>query len=56
MQDGRQRATTNPDQCALRPCIKGMSNRVADVLDLLDSALSQKQLLEELPDFKKERY
>ena len=46
----RERITINPRQCGGRPCIRGMRIRVSDVLDLLASGLSPKQVLEELPD------
>lgn len=54
MKEWRQRITTNPDQCGGRPCIRGMRIRVIDVLDLLANGLSYEQILEELPDLKKE--
>jgi hypothetical protein len=34
------RITANPDQCAGRPCVRGMRIRVIDVLDLLAAGLS----------------
>ena len=51
MSNLRERITTNPEQCGGRPCIRGMRIRVVDVLDLLASGLTQKQILLELPDF-----
>lgn len=45
-----ERITINPKQCGGRPCIRGMRIRVSDVLDLLASALSFEQILEEMPD------
>ena len=45
-----ERITINPQQCGGRPCIRGMRIRVSDVLDLLDSSLSQAAILEEIPD------
>lgn len=45
-----ERITINPRQCGGRPCIRGMRVRVSDVLDLLDSGLSQAAILEEMPD------
>jgi uncharacterized protein (DUF433 family) len=50
MEDYRTRITINPEQCGGRPCIRGMRIRVVDILDLLASGLSQKQVLEEFPD------
>ena len=44
------RITSNPQQCGGRPCIRGMRIRVSDVLDLLDSGLSQSAILDEMPD------
>ena len=44
------RITIDPEQCGGRPCIRGMRIRVSDVLDLLASGLSEKQILTELPD------
>ena len=48
--DVSERITINPQQCGGRPCIRGMRIRVSDVLDLLDSGLSQAAILEEMPD------
>ncbi len=48
------RITLNPEQCGGRPCIRGMRIRVTDVLDLLASGLSTKEVLEELPDLEPE--
>lgn len=44
------RITVDPEQCGGRPCVRGVRIRVADVLDLLTSGLTQEQVLEELPD------
>ena len=46
----RPRITSNPEQCGGRPCVRGMRIRVTDVLDLLASGLSFKEILEEMPD------
>ena len=54
MADVAERITVNPRQCGGRPCIRGMRIRVIDVLDLLASGLTQKQVLEELPDLQPE--
>lgn len=48
------RITINPKQCGGRPCIRGMRIRVADVLDLLATGLSNSEVLEELPDLELE--
>ena len=50
MKDLTNRITVNPQQCAGRPCIRGMRIRVSDVLDLLAASLSHLQVLSELPD------
>ena len=42
--------TINPEHCGGRPCIRGMRIRVTDVIDLLASGLTAKQILEEMPD------
>ena len=49
-----ERITVNPEQCGGRPCIRGLRIRVGDVLDLLASGLSPRQVLEELPDLELE--
>ncbi len=46
----RLRITSNPEQCGGRPCIRGMRIRVTDVIDLLASGLSFKEILEEMPE------
>lgn len=46
----RLRITSDPEKCGGRPCIRGMRIRVTDVLDLLASGLSSKEILEEMPD------
>ena len=45
-----ERITVDPKQCGGRPCIRGMRIRVVDVLDLLASGLTARQVIEELPD------
>lgn len=50
----RLRITSNPEQCGGKPCIRGMRIRVTDVLDLLASGLSFKEILEEMPDLNSE--
>jgi uncharacterized protein (DUF433 family) len=48
------RITINPDQCAGRPCIRGMRIRVIDILDLYAAGLTADQILEEMPDLEPE--
>ncbi len=50
----RLRITTDPEQCGGRPCIRGMRIRVTDVIDLLASGISFKEILEEMPDLDSE--
>ena len=49
-----ERITMEPGKCGGKPCIRGMRIRVTDVLDLLASGLSTKEVLEELPDLEPE--
>lgn len=44
------RITIDPQVCGGRACIRGMRIRVTDILDLLASGLTTKQVVEELPD------
>ncbi|MEZ4521999.1 MAG: DUF433 domain-containing protein [Thermomicrobiales bacterium] len=39
------RITVNPEQCAGRPCIRGLRVRVKDILDLLASGASRDEIL-----------
>jgi uncharacterized protein (DUF433 family) len=48
------RITVNPRQCGGRPCIRGMRIRVSDVLELLASGMTPKQILKEHPDLEAE--
>lgn len=48
------RITVNPKQCGGRPCIRGMRIRVADVLELLASGMTPKQIVKEHPDLEPE--
>lgn len=50
----KDRITINPEQCAGRPCIRGMRIRVTDILELLASGLTQSMVLEEFPDLENE--
>ena len=54
MKNLQDRITINPQQCGGRPCIRGMRIRVSDVLDLYAQGLTSEQILQELPDLKKE--
>jgi len=49
-----ERITVDPEQCAGRPCIRGMRIRVSDVLDLFAAGLTSEQILEEMPDLEAE--
>ena len=49
------RITVNPRQCGGRPCIRGMRIRVSDVLELLASGMTPKQIVREHPDLDYER-
>ncbi len=49
-----ERITIDPLQCGGRPCIRGMRIRVTDVLELMASGLSQKEVLAEMPDLEAE--
>jgi uncharacterized protein (DUF433 family) len=44
------RITVNPRQCGGRPCVRGMRIRVSDVLELLASGMTAKQIMREHPD------
>ena len=46
----QSRITIEADKCGGRPCIRGMRIRVVDVLDLLSAGLTNKQIIDELPD------
>jgi uncharacterized protein (DUF433 family) len=54
MADLMERITVDPEQCARRPCIRGMRIRVVDVLDLFAAGLTAEQILEEMPDLEME--
>jgi len=43
------RITARPEQCGGRPCIRGMRNRVKDILDLLASGASREVILADFP-------
>ena len=44
------RITFDPEQCAGRPCIRGMHMRVKDVLEMLGAGTSEAQILTDFPD------
>ncbi len=44
-----ERITINPDQCGGRPCIRGLSIRVKDILELLAAGASREEILEDCP-------
>ena len=48
------RITVNPRQCGGRPCIRGIRIRVSDVLELLASGMTSRQILKEHPDLEPE--
>lgn len=43
------RVTVDPAQCGGRPCLRGLRIRVKDVLDLLASGATQKEILADYP-------
>lgn len=43
------RITIRPEQCAGRPCIRGLRVRVKDILDLLASGASREEILADYP-------
>jgi uncharacterized protein (DUF433 family) len=49
-----ERITTNPQQCAGQPCIRGIRIRVADILELDAAGLSSDQILADYPDLEAE--
>ena len=42
-----ERITLEPDKCGGRPCIRGKRMRVSDILDLLASGASEREILED---------
>lgn len=48
------RITVNQERCGGRPCIRGMRIRVTDILDLIASGLTVKDVLAEMPDLEEE--
>jgi uncharacterized protein (DUF433 family) len=49
-----ERITFNPNQCAGRPCIRGMRIRVKDVLDMLATGATEAEILESYPYLERE--
>lgn len=43
------RITVDPDQCAGRPCLRGLRIRVQDILELLASGASHEEILADYP-------
>ena len=43
------RITVAPEQCAGRPCIRGLRIRVKDVLELLAAGATQEEILADYP-------
>jgi uncharacterized protein (DUF433 family) len=48
-QDLLERITVDPEQCAGRPCIRGMRIRVIDVLELLAAGETPAQIVAAYP-------
>jgi uncharacterized protein (DUF433 family) len=44
------RITQNPAQCGGRPCIRGMRNRVSDILEMLANNATAEEILRDFPD------
>lgn len=47
--DYRERITFNPNQCAGRPCLRGLRIRVKDVIEMLAAGVSETEILEDFP-------
>lgn len=45
----KRRITFEPRKCGGRPCIRGYSLRVSDVLELITSGASEPEILEDYP-------
>ena len=48
------RITFDPEQCAGRPCIRGMRIRVKDMLEMLAGGGSEADILRDFPDLEAE--
>lgn len=44
-----QRITIDPEKCGGRPCVRGLRIRVQDIIGLLASGASRKEILEDYP-------
>ncbi|PHS73358.1 MAG: hypothetical protein COB22_01305 [Cycloclasticus sp.] len=44
-----KRITIEADKCGGKPCIRNMRIRVTDVLDMLASGMTHKEILEDFP-------
>lgn len=44
-----KRITIEPDKCGGRPCVRNMRIRVKDVLEMLASGMTTKEILEDYP-------
>lgn len=49
-----ERITFNPNLCGGRPCIRGMSIRVKDVLDVLAGGATEAEILTDFPYLERE--
>ena len=49
-----ERISFDPNVMGGKPCIRGMRIRVVDILDLLSNGLTQREILDELPDLEEE--
>ena len=47
------RITIRPEQCAGRPCIRGLRMRVKDILDLLASGSTPEEILTDYPSLER---
>ena len=50
------RITAEPGKCGGRPCVRGLRIRVADVLELLASGMTRKQILQDYPSLEIEDF
>lgn len=48
------RITINPEQCAGRPCIRGLRVRVTDILQMLVTGASREEILDDYPYLERE--
>ncbi len=45
-----ERITFDPEKCGGRPCIRGMRIRVKDILEMLGSGATEREILADFPD------